>query len=147
MAANNNARIYAKAMPAFPIRGRAKASASHRVNFYRRANSPYRNAFDRRDDGGKFQKHAIAHRLDEPHVMRRAGGCGYSVSLMIGASCRVARQEVNVSSRTPHFGYPDRTDSPKIPNAGNVCHTDKSTEWATDALIHLKNRPPGASGG
>ena len=50
--------------------------------------------------------------------------------------------DVNVSSHTFHFVYPDRTDSLKIPNACNVCHTDKSTAWATDALMHWKDRSP-----
>ena len=42
--------------------------------------------------------------------------------------------DVNISSHTFHFVYPDRTDSLKIPNACNVCHTDKSTQWAADTL-------------
>jgi predicted CXXCH cytochrome family protein len=50
--------------------------------------------------------------------------------------------DVNVRSHTFHFVYPDRTDSLKIPNACNVCHTDKSTAWATDALLHWKDRSP-----
>ena len=50
--------------------------------------------------------------------------------------------DVNVSSHTFHFVYPERTDSLKIPNACNVCHTDKSTKWATDALMHWNDRSP-----
>ena len=48
--------------------------------------------------------------------------------------------DVNVSSHTFHFVYPARTDSLKIPNACNVCHTDKSTAWATEALTHWSDR-------
>ena len=50
--------------------------------------------------------------------------------------------DVNVSSHTFHFVYPDLTDRLKIPNACNECHKDKSTEWATDALAHWKDRSP-----
>ncbi len=50
--------------------------------------------------------------------------------------------DVNVRSHTFHFVYPARTDSLKIPNACNVCHTDKSTAWAADALTHWKDRSP-----
>jgi hypothetical protein len=50
--------------------------------------------------------------------------------------------DVNVRSHTSDFVYPARTDSLKIPNACNVCHTDKSTAWATDALLHWKDRSP-----
>jgi predicted CXXCH cytochrome family protein len=50
--------------------------------------------------------------------------------------------DVNVRSHTFRFVYPERTDSLKIPNACNLCHTDKSTAWATDALMHWKDRSP-----
>jgi predicted CXXCH cytochrome family protein len=50
--------------------------------------------------------------------------------------------DVNVSSHTFRFVYPERTDSLKIPNACNVCHTDKPTAWAADALRHWKDRSP-----
>jgi formate-dependent nitrite reductase cytochrome c552 subunit len=42
--------------------------------------------------------------------------------------------DVNVRSHTFRFLSPAKTDTLKIPNACNVCHTDKSTAWATDAL-------------
>jgi hypothetical protein len=29
-----------------------------------------------------------------------------------------------------------------VPNACNVCHTDKSTAWAADAMLHWKDRSP-----
>ncbi len=50
--------------------------------------------------------------------------------------------DVNVSSHTFRFVYPDRTDSLKVPNACNVCHTDKTTAWATEALLHWSDRSP-----
>ncbi len=50
--------------------------------------------------------------------------------------------EVNVSSHTFRFIYPERTDSLKIPNACNVCHIEKSTAWATEALMRWMDRSP-----
>lgn len=39
-----------------------------------------------------------------------------------------------VSSHTFRFVSPAVSESLKIPNACNVCHTDKSTAWASDTL-------------
>jgi hypothetical protein len=41
---------------------------------------------------------------------------------------------VNVSSHTFRFVSPASSETLKIPNACNVCHTDKTTAWASDAL-------------
>ncbi|MDB5331455.1 MAG: cytochrome family protein [Phycisphaerales bacterium] len=41
--------------------------------------------------------------------------------------------DVNVCSHTFHFVTPAKTESLKIPNACNVCHTDKTPAWATQA--------------
>jgi hypothetical protein len=48
--------------------------------------------------------------------------------------------DVNVSSHTFHFVTPVETDALKIPNACNVCHHDKPTEWATTALAGWGDR-------
>jgi hypothetical protein len=50
--------------------------------------------------------------------------------------------DVNVSSHTFHFVYPERTERLKIPNACNVCHKDRSTAWAADALRRWNDRSP-----
>ncbi len=78
----------------------------------------------------------------EQHTHHAAGSPG---SLCV--ACHMAKIEqtiadVNVRSHTFHFVYPARTDNLKIPNACNVCHTDKSTAWAADALTHWKDRSP-----
>jgi hypothetical protein len=39
-----------------------------------------------------------------------------------------------VRSHTFHFVGPAKTDAAGIPNACNVCHTDKSTAWTAQAL-------------
>jgi len=48
--------------------------------------------------------------------------------------------DVNVSSHTFHFVTPKQTIALKIPNACNVCHKDKSTEWASAALAGWTDR-------
>jgi predicted CXXCH cytochrome family protein len=49
---------------------------------------------------------------------------------------------VNVRSHTFRFVTPTDTDVLHIPNACNACHTDKSTAWATQALVGWKDRSP-----
>jgi predicted CXXCH cytochrome family protein len=48
----------------------------------------------------------------------------------------------NVRSHTFHFVTPGDTEGMNIPNACNVCHTDRSTEWATTALKSWPDRSP-----
>jgi len=50
--------------------------------------------------------------------------------------------DVNVRSHTFRFVSPSETDSMKIPNACNVCHTDKTSTWAAEALKSWTDRSP-----
>ena len=50
--------------------------------------------------------------------------------------------DVNVRSHTFRFISPAMSETLKIPNACNVCHTDKTTAWATDALKTWTDRSP-----
>jgi len=50
--------------------------------------------------------------------------------------------DVNVRSHTFHFVSPAMTDFMKIPNACNVCHTDKTSAWAANALKSWAERSP-----
>ena len=50
--------------------------------------------------------------------------------------------DVKVRSHTFRFVWPEQTDALNIPNACNVCHTDKRTEWATAALRSWSDRSP-----
>ena len=50
--------------------------------------------------------------------------------------------DVNVRSHTFRFVSPAQSDSLKIPNACNVCHSDKTTAWATAALKTWSDRSP-----
>ena len=70
----------------------------------------------------------------EAHTHHKAGSKGNEC-----VSCHMPKIEqtladVNVSSHTFRFIAPSATDSLKVPNACNMCHKDKSTKWASDAL-------------
>lgn len=47
-----------------------------------------------------------------------------------------------VHAHTFRFVTPAMTDRYKIPNACNLCHSDKTTEWATDNLKKWSERSP-----
>jgi len=78
----------------------------------------------------------------EAHTHHPAGSLGNEC-----VSCHMPKIEpeiadVNVRSHTFRFVPPSETASLKIPNACNVCHTDKSTQWAGDALKTWSNVSP-----
>jgi predicted CXXCH cytochrome family protein len=50
--------------------------------------------------------------------------------------------DVYVRSHTFRFVWPTETETLKIPNACNLCHTDKTTGWATAALRSWTDRSP-----
>jgi predicted CXXCH cytochrome family protein len=47
-----------------------------------------------------------------------------------------------VSTHTFHFVTPVETDTMKIPNACNACHTDKDTKWAAAAIKGWSDKSP-----
>jgi hypothetical protein len=44
--------------------------------------------------------------------------------------------DVYVRGHTFRFITPAMTEQYQIPNPCNLCHADKSTQWATEALQH-----------
>ncbi len=50
--------------------------------------------------------------------------------------------DVMVHSHTFRFVGPEATTQYKIPNSCNLCHRDKSTEWAADAIGHWSGLSP-----
>jgi predicted CXXCH cytochrome family protein len=78
----------------------------------------------------------------EQHTHHAAGSTGSQCVACHMPKIEQTIADVNVSSHTFHFVYPGRTDSLKMPNACNVCHTDKSTTWAAQALMHWEDRSP-----
>lgn len=75
----------------------------------------------------------------EAHTHHKADSAGRQCPACHVPKIASTIADVNNSSHTFHFVYPDRTNSLKIPNGCNVCHTDKKTAWATDALAHWKD--------
>ncbi len=57
---------------------------------------------------------------------------------------KIAQQiaDVNVRSHTFKFLPPAEADALKVPNACNLCHTDKNVKWANDALKTWGNMSP-----
>jgi hypothetical protein len=50
--------------------------------------------------------------------------------------------DVSVRAHTFEFITPAASDSLKMPNACNLCHADKTTAWATEALKGWQDRSP-----
>jgi predicted CXXCH cytochrome family protein len=78
----------------------------------------------------------------EEHTHHRAGSPGNKC-----ISCHMPKIEqtiadLDVRSHTFRFIPPSETVSLKIPNACNVCHTDKTPAWAADTLKTWSNVSP-----
>jgi predicted CXXCH cytochrome family protein len=78
----------------------------------------------------------------EAHTHHRAGTEGNEC-----VSCHMPKiapeiSDVNVRSHTFRFVMPAETEKLKVPNACNVCHKDKSTQWSSDALKTWTNVSP-----
>ncbi len=78
----------------------------------------------------------------EAHTHHAAGSAGNEC-----VSCHMPKIEqtiadVNVRSHTFRFVTPGETASLKVPNACNVCHKDKTTQWASEQLRTWSNMSP-----
>jgi predicted CXXCH cytochrome family protein len=78
----------------------------------------------------------------EAHTHHAAGSAGSDC-----VSCHMPQIEqeianVNVRSHTFEFIPPTMTDELKVPNPCTGCHTDKSTQWAREALRGWANVSP-----
>jgi predicted CXXCH cytochrome family protein len=78
----------------------------------------------------------------EQHTHHSAGGTGNECIACHMPKIAETIADVYVRSHTFRFVWPAETDSLKIPNACNLCHTDKTTEWATAALRSWGDRSP-----
>lgn len=70
----------------------------------------------------------------EQHTHHKAGSAGDEC-----VGCHMPKIEqtiadVNVRSHTFRIIPPEATETFKIPNSCNSCHTDKTVQWAKDAL-------------
>ena len=78
----------------------------------------------------------------EAHTHHKVGSTGSQCVACHMPKIEQTIADVNVSSHTFRFVSPSDTDTMKIPNACNVCHTDKNTAWAIAALKTWTDRSP-----
>jgi len=78
----------------------------------------------------------------ETHTHHKPGSTGSECVACHMPKIEQTIADVNVRSHTFHFVTPGQTDALKIPNACNVCHTDKDTAWAAAALKTWSDRSP-----
>ena len=78
----------------------------------------------------------------EQHTHHKIGSAGSECMACHMPKIEQTLGDVNVRSHTFRFVTPAMTDKLKIPNACNVCHTDKSTAWTTEALKAWPEQSP-----
>jgi predicted CXXCH cytochrome family protein len=83
----------------------------------------------------------------EEHTHHKAGSPGSECIACHMPKIAQTLADVNVRSHTFRFITPEMSETLKIPNACNVCHTDKSAAWATAALKSWSDRSPWRTAG
>jgi predicted CXXCH cytochrome family protein len=78
----------------------------------------------------------------QEHTHHKEGSAGSQCIACHMPKIETTIADVKVRAHTFFFVYPAMTDRYKIPNPCTSCHTDKSTEWASDALRHWPERSP-----
>ena len=78
----------------------------------------------------------------EQHTHHAAGSSGSECIACHMPKIAETLGDVKVRSHTFRFVWPAETDELSIPNACNLCHTDKTTKWATAALKGWSDRSP-----
>jgi predicted CXXCH cytochrome family protein len=78
----------------------------------------------------------------EQHTHHAAKSAGSSCAACHMPQIAETIGDVKVRSHTFRFVWPAQTEALNIPNACNLCHTDKTTDWATAALRSWSDRSP-----
>jgi predicted CXXCH cytochrome family protein len=78
----------------------------------------------------------------EEHTHHKAGSAGSQCVACHMPKIEETIADVNVHAHTFRFITPAETDAYKIPNACNLCHSEKSTEWAGAVLKSWRDRSP-----
>ena len=78
----------------------------------------------------------------EAHTHHKAGSAGNECVVCHMPKIEQTIADVNVRAHTFRFITPAQSDAMKIPNACNLCHSDKATVWATAALKSWQDRSP-----
>jgi predicted CXXCH cytochrome family protein len=78
----------------------------------------------------------------EAHTQHKAGSAGSECVNCHMPKIETQLADVNVRSHTFKFIPPSATKMDKVPNSCNWCHTDKSPDWAAEALRKWPGRSP-----
>jgi predicted CXXCH cytochrome family protein len=78
----------------------------------------------------------------EQHTHHKPGSTGSECVACHMPKIAQTLGDVNVRSHNFHFVSPATTDALKVPNACNVCHSDKPTAWTAAALKSWSDRSP-----
>jgi predicted CXXCH cytochrome family protein len=78
----------------------------------------------------------------EQHTHHAAGSAGSQCIACHMPKIAETIDDVYVRSHTFRFVWPEESETLKIPNACNLCHTDKTSVWATAALKTWPDRSP-----
>jgi len=78
----------------------------------------------------------------EQHTHHAAGSAGSECIACHMPKIAETLGDVKVRSHTFRFVWPAETTELNIPNACNLCHADKTNEWATAALRSWSDRSP-----
>jgi len=78
----------------------------------------------------------------EEHTHHKVGSAGSQCVACHMPQIQTTLGDLKVHAHTFKFITPEMTDKYKIPNPCTLCHTDKSTEWATEVLRHWPERSP-----
>jgi predicted CXXCH cytochrome family protein len=81
-------------------------------------------------------------RTMEEHTHHKKGSSGSTCIACHMPKIATTIADVRVRSHTFLFVTPAMTDKYKIPNPCTMCHADKSTAWAADALRHWPQNSP-----
>jgi predicted CXXCH cytochrome family protein len=76
----------------------------------------------------------------EEHTHHKKGSAGAECVACHMPQIQTTIADVKVHAHTFRFITPAMTDKYKIPNPCTSCHTDKSTQWATEALRRWPER-------
>jgi len=78
----------------------------------------------------------------EAHTHHAAGSAGSECVACHMPKIEQTIADVDVRSHTFKFITPAQSEAMQIPNACTLCHSDKTTTWATDALKGWSDRSP-----
>jgi len=78
----------------------------------------------------------------EEHTHHKSGSAGSQCVACHMPKIETTLGEVKVRAHTFAIITPAMTEKYKIPNPCTMCHTDKTTSWATSAMLLWKERSP-----